>query len=100
VLVNTGAVTGQTERKVVWIKRPAGDPIAVPDSGGWMEATWGGLHDPAFTVYPCPPDEPCPDCPPVPDVSEIVEHRDSEWREWALEGSPGQRERSTMAEQE
>jgi hypothetical protein len=94
VLVNTGAVTNVTERKVMWIARPTGDPEPVADKEGWKSATYAGLHDPAFTTYPCPPGEDCPDTSEV--VAQAINVRDGQWREWALQGSPGQRVRSRM----
>jgi hypothetical protein len=55
-------VTGGSEKKVVWIERPDGDPVAIPDPYGWKDATWAGLQDPTFLVYP-----PLPGPTPPPD---------------------------------
>ena len=79
VLVTSGAVTGESERKVVWIARPTGDPVAVGDKDAWENATWGGLNDPTFTVYPCPPGEDCPD--PEELISAAVASRDERWED-------------------
>lgn len=88
VLVVSGAVTNASERKVVWIARPTGDPVVVPAE--WKDGTWALLNDPSG-VYPCPPGTDCSDA-----VVQAVNVRDGQWREWALEGSPGQRVRSRM----
>jgi hypothetical protein len=88
VLVVSGAVTNASERKVVWIARPAGDPEPAPAE--WKDGTWSLLNDPSG-VYPCPPGTDCSDA-----VVQAVNVRDGQWREWALEGSPGQRVRSRM----
>jgi hypothetical protein len=100
VKVNTtGLDTDSSEsvEAILWTRAADYPPDSLPTSSDWDKSAWALLGDPDGR-YPAPttPPPPTQDCGPV--VSEAVEKRDTEWREWALEGSPGQRERSTMAD--
>lgn len=106
VVVTTQAlVIGESPylRAILWCKDADMPADSTPSEQAWDDSIWAMFGDPKGR-YPCPPAEDCPDCPPVPDVSvvvaEAVEARDGQWREWMLDGSPGQRERSTMTAKE
>ena len=96
------ATDGRKLLTVLWAKR---DDLGeeAPASQPWEDSIWALTGD-INGRFPCPPGEDCPDCPPPPDVSVIVAEavtaRDGEWQEWVLDGSPGQREQSTMAVEE
>ena len=78
VLVTTSAVDGASSRKIVWIARPAGDPV---DNGTaeWDDSMWALAQDTSGR-WPCPPGADC---------ATQIEARDSEWESWLLAGSPG-----------
>ena len=62
ILVNTGSAygDGSVRPTIVYVRADAIDPVSVP-----------------------------PEPPASEDVAEAIEIRDSEWREWLLDGSPG-----------
>lgn len=96
------ATDGRNLRTVLWAKRTdLGEES--PESAPWEDSVWALAGD-INGRFPCPPGQDCPECPPEPDVPSIVagavEARDNDWREWLLDGSPGQRERSTMTAKE
>jgi hypothetical protein len=98
VVVSTGALVpgdSPTQRAILWAKQ-ADIPTsaAVPTEDAWDGSIWQLFGTPDGR-FPCPPGEDCPDTSDV--VAEAIAKRDGEWREWALEGSPEQQERSTMA---
>lgn len=103
VLVRTGAlVIGDSPmlRAILWAKDADMPADSTPSDQAWDESIWTLMGDPNGRY----PGEDCPDCPPPPDVSvivaEAVEKRDGQWQEWALDGSPGQTQQSTMASKE
>ena len=100
VKVNTTGLDTDSDDSVeaiLWTRAADYPPESLPTSSEWDKSVWSLLGDDDGR-YPCPPGE---DCPEPPDttviVAEAVTARDADWQEWLLAGSPGQRERSTMA---
>jgi hypothetical protein len=78
---------------ILWAQKsdmPGDGASQNPTPAGWDASVWSLMGTPTG-VYPCPPPVPGPgDC--TDEVAQAINARDDEWREWLLDGAPGQRD--------